>query len=267
MAILSAPWYASSVFWTIFIGAVASILSGVLGAWLANRYNNPKRRIMYGWPKNVSLLETTSSGANPLVISHGTSSSVLTDPRIVDIELRNLDKADIASPMFDNSDPIVFDLDADIVDILETDVQPVTAPMPSWSYSGKQIKIAPSLLKTGQIVTFSVLVDGAADDLKATFPLSGVDPVGINYSDPDWEVRARRERVRLEKFMRIYLTGFSVLCVVGVIFASGLAINKELANSRLRDSEIKNLYCNLDAVPASEKREADCPTSMPSRYR
>ncbi|MFM9634517.1 hypothetical protein ACKI10_44055 [Streptomyces galilaeus] len=164
-----------TTFLTISVGLLTAVLGAAVGAWLTNKYNNPKQELKYAWVKNVSLLNASGDGPTALTVAHG--GNTLTHPRIVDIRLRNQGTKPITQASFHADMPIQVDLDAAIIDVLSVKSVPSTAIAPRYYLTEGQLMIEPSLLKPNQTVVFSMLVDGAADNLKFQSPLADVDVV------------------------------------------------------------------------------------------
>ncbi|MFI7408528.1 hypothetical protein ACIBU0_07655 [Streptomyces sp. NPDC049627] len=179
LSALSWPdWLESGTLWTVAIGALASILSAVAGAWVSNKYSNPKRELQYQWRKNTSLLETSSSSASSLTVTHG--STPLAEPRVIDVLLRNHGRREITSGDFHNGDPITVKLDCLIVELKGVHSEPPTsiAPLVTVSSSNEELLVSPCLLVGGQEVVITVVADGPGDENKFELrsPLVGMRP-------------------------------------------------------------------------------------------
>ncbi|MET9964452.1 hypothetical protein ABZZ80_00625 [Streptomyces sp. NPDC006356] len=253
MVYLAGSWYESGTFWTIAIGALATLLGGAVGAWLTNRYSNPKRELHYAWLKNVSLLHTDAGNPNPLSVHHG--ASVLANPRIVDVLLRNSGKQPITASSFHGGNSIELDLDATIIDVLTVKSMPSTTMAPNYTHSGSVLSVPPSLLVGGQAVTFSVVVDGPAENLALRSPLSDVDPVERSGAGTEPQTPAeRRERLKELNYM-LNTLGLLVALVgvmVGLIFT--------MAQFEKWDNRQRQVQKVCDSNPAKHvKLTLDCP--------
>jgi hypothetical protein len=184
MSPIATSWYESATFWTIFIGALAGISGTALGAWMTNRYANPKHQLEFQWMTNTALLEA-ASGTSAMTLQY--RGVPLAEPRIIDVNIENASKKDITASSFHADAPIEIFLDSKIIEVKGIGNWPSTSAPPGWSISpsGDRLLILPSLLTGGQEVTFSVIVDGPGDESKFRFiaPLTGVTPKHLPKED------------------------------------------------------------------------------------
>ncbi|MEQ6027625.1 hypothetical protein SOM70_34220 [Streptomyces salinarius] len=247
MTYISAPWYQSSTFWTIFFGIFTALLGAVAGAWINNKFANPKRAIKYSWTKNVSLLHTSGTSSSTLMVQH--SGALLSKPRVIDFALFNSGKTDITRDAFDNGDKIELNMDADVIEVLDFSSSPATAPSPSWAVQGRQVLISPGLIKSGQIIFFSCLVDGDARNPAARFPLVGIEPVEEDQHEgepPRMPTRARRQNRAMRLFamsmLLISITSLASSSFVLFVMATDemQVVKKEICDSDLYSQRAKD---------------------------
>ncbi|MFH8737371.1 hypothetical protein [Streptomyces sp. NPDC017964] len=229
MRTVDSSWYESGTFWTVSVGAAATILGVVLGAWLTNKFNNPKRRLEYEWRKNTSLLETSSPTGSSLRVQHGTAT--LAHPRVIDIMLRNSGKKEIVAVDFHAGAPIEIALDCVVVEIKNVATAPSTSltPAVSISPSGRDLLVSPSLLVGGQEVVISVVADGPGDETawNVRSPLVGIDPKFIERVEVDRTDPLRQLSLKFNRIMAPY-TVFMVLLMGIVLMIQGLVLMDKL---------------------------------------
>ncbi|MGN9819371.1 hypothetical protein ACTMUQ_28985 [Streptomyces sp. SD11] len=249
--------FESATFWTILIGAMATLIGAALGAWLTNKYSNPKREIHFAWIQNVSLLDTsTGSGSAPLSVSHGTT--VLAKPRIIDVTLHNAGKQAITASSFHAGRPIEIDLDATIIDVLNVKTSPSTSIMPSWVISGNVLEVPPCLLTGGQIVDFSILADGDSGNPIVRSPLTDITPVEVKERP---SLGSFEERFLKLDVMRDRITQLTLLVTSGGLFfvlAFGFMALRDYQDGSLERRDRLERAC--DANPSPKVAAAlDCP--------
>lgn len=89
----------------------------------------------------------------------------LAEPRMVEVTLFNAERQAIPSEAFDRGRPLVLDLAVPIVELLE-----VTPPPGQLGFAvevdGTALRIGPDLIPKRQKLSFSLLVDGLAPELR-----------------------------------------------------------------------------------------------------
>ncbi|WP_274559107.1 hypothetical protein [Streptomyces spiramyceticus] len=248
MTELAAPWYATATFWTITVAAIATLLGGGLGgAWLTNKYANPKRKLQYAWLKNVSLLNTAQSATSTLHVQHG--GNALRNPRLVDVMLQNPGKKAITASSFHNGDSIKIDLAANVLEVLEIKTQPTTAIAPPVSINGKFVEIAPCLISGGQYVTYSVLVDGDARNPSLRSPLEDIEP-------EETEFASGRERGR-----NIVSTAVIAINVLVLSLLSTLAF-LAYSEAKVQRAEARTAYEAVEEAQEQAKRSGEVTAAL-----
>ncbi|MFJ4768469.1 hypothetical protein ACIP88_05030 [Streptomyces uncialis] len=166
--IASSEWYASSTLWTTVTTSVVALSVGALAAWATLRSTNPKRRLSYHLRENVALLDIETHAVR-LSVSHGDTQ--LRSPRIVELVVKNSGRRDITSAQFHDGDPIVFDLQSRVVALISVSA-PSTTIAPEPVVDATKLLVGPSLLKSKQEVSYTMLVDGEVEDVRCTAPLT-----------------------------------------------------------------------------------------------
>jgi hypothetical protein len=178
-------WYASETFWAATAVGVA-LLIGVptfLVTWV------PRQRLYYWAPPATPLLAPDTRGIADLEIRHG--GRQLADPYLLEVTLRARGRRDIPSSAFDQGRPLVFDLGARIVKVLQVRWSPTSSLAPPVAIEGSALKVGPELVGRRQITTISVLVDGGRPHLVCTQPvLAQVSLIPRDPQDrlPQWRI-------------------------------------------------------------------------------
>lgn len=118
------------------------------------------------WRQHVnSNLFRDAGAATAIGVSYG--QSVVSEPRLVELLVKNAGRRDLQSSDFVNADnSLVFDFGVPVVAVLNSTVQPPTSAPSVTSHTGSELRIHPGLIAKGQMMTFSVLVDGPEQDVK-----------------------------------------------------------------------------------------------------
>ncbi|MFG2831141.1 hypothetical protein ACGFWI_27310 [Streptomyces sp. NPDC048434] len=156
LAIASDAFYTSGTFWAA-ASAVAAICMGGGAMWATLRASNPKRRIDF-WMRDTPLLRDHQSLNGTLEVRR--NGSVLVDPRLVRVQLRNPSRRDVSSTAFDQGEPLRMNLGVPILDILGVEAQPSTAQAPPATASGAELRVGPGRFGRGSRITYLVLIDG-----------------------------------------------------------------------------------------------------------
>ncbi|MFJ8346048.1 hypothetical protein ACIQ9J_06700 [Streptomyces sp. NPDC094153] len=222
MQLLASAWYQSGAFWTIVVGAVATLVGGVVGAYFNNRFVNPKRELQYQWWKNTSLLETSDPSGSSLRVQHGTTT--LTEPRVIDVLLRNVGKKEITASDFHLGKPIEISLDSTIIEVKSVTTEPPTSVVPSVgvSHTNKELLISPCLLVGRQEVFISVVADGPGDERKFSLraPLIGIDPKRLPDALNLDVMLERAVRTARQALVFFIVSTFALIASIAVAFLS-----------------------------------------------
>jgi hypothetical protein len=189
MRILAGQWWQSVDVWAIVASCLVALLVGWLGAWATLRAGNPKRKLGWWEQSNTPLfVESRYAGqSGPLTVQLGNVR--LEKPRIIDLVIANLGKHDITAATFHEGAPLRFSFGVPVLVILEYQSQPAATlgqlidtyadigSMPTRPLVGG-VELKPTLLRKGQTVTITVLVDGDRHPTQCTdFPLVDVAEV------------------------------------------------------------------------------------------
>ncbi|GHI96695.1 hypothetical protein [Streptomyces olivaceus] len=175
--LIAKSWYEDSSFWQFAITTLVAVSVGALGALATVRASNPKRRLVYRTLANTSLFVASHSATGALSVQHG--ATPVSRPRVIELEFRNAGRHDITPSQFSGGSPIVCDLGADVVAVLDVSTSPagsVRPPVTIASAPGSAIEVGACLLQRKQVVRISVLVDGPQADVQyLSVPLIDVD--------------------------------------------------------------------------------------------
>jgi hypothetical protein len=172
-------WYSSGTFWAA-LGVGVALLIGVptfLVTWV------PRQRLYYWAPPATPLVAASTRGITDLEIRH--DGRRLADPYLLAVTLTVRGRRDIPSSAFDQGRPLVFDLGARIVKVLQIRCSPAASLAPPVTVGGSALRVGPELVGRRQITTISVLVDGGCPHLVCTQPvLAQVSLIARDPPDP-----------------------------------------------------------------------------------
>lgn len=153
------PWYTSGTFWAA-VAAGAGLL-GALVVLITWRLGAPRRVLTYNMPVATSLLTTHSQklgfeGAGLKVIY---KDDPLVNPYLVQLNVDSRSRRDIKSSDFDQGKSVIFDIGVPVKTVVGgiTPSEPAAA---SADIEGNTVKLAPSLIKRGNVLRLNLLVDG-----------------------------------------------------------------------------------------------------------
>ncbi|GEK04518.1 hypothetical protein [Streptomyces sp. 1-11] len=186
---LASKWWESGSWWQFVITILAGLIVGVLGAWAAFRSANPKRRVNWWIQSNTPLFDRPAGDGALLNVTLG--SVRLSSPRIVELVISNSGRHDVTAEMFHGAEPIKFDFDHAVAAVLDVASAPEGTLLPqieTWQelipLTGGQhqggLLLKPSLLRRGQTITVTVLIDGDEKPVRCVqFPLVDVDQTSV----------------------------------------------------------------------------------------
>ncbi|WP_157596963.1 hypothetical protein [Streptacidiphilus rugosus] len=140
-----------------FVGVVIGVVAIVAGIWAAFRAATPKMRLRYKLSGLTPLIAQVS-GVDLTVTRNGRN---LTHPYVATITLAAEGRQDIPEDAFSKERPLVLDLGAEILDILDAQYSIEHAPAPALCLKGEQLLIGPDLIHRNSVLSISVLVDGS----------------------------------------------------------------------------------------------------------
>jgi len=164
-------WYSSGTFWA-GAGVVVSVLAAVAVVWVTLAAGFPRRRLYFGLRAAAPLLAAPAGIRGDLELLH--RGTALADPRVVTVELVSRGRRDIPSEAFDSGQPLVLDVGARIVEVLQVTSGPGILPAPRINPDGTALEIGPSLVGRRQEITINVLTDGGQPSLACRSPLIDV---------------------------------------------------------------------------------------------
>ncbi|MFF1732013.1 hypothetical protein [Streptomyces sp. NPDC058247] len=150
------PWYQTE----LFVG-IAAALIGAAATFGVVYLQIRRLRVRWEETGNTALLSTNDSS---ITVTH--SGAVLSNPRVVEVTLKNPNRRDILDNHYLNGQSLVFDLGAPIVGLLSRESTPATRVPTAAVVNGTQLEIGPGALSAGQICTYKLLVDGQKKDVK-----------------------------------------------------------------------------------------------------
>ena len=163
-------WYTSGTFWAS-AGVVVAVLAAVAVVWVTLTAGFP-RRLYFGLRAAAPLLAAPAGIRGDLEPRH--RGTALADPRVVTVELVSRGRKDIPSEAYDDRQPLVLDVGARIVEVLQVTSGPGILPVPRITPDGAALKIGPSLIGRRQEITINILTDGGQPSLACRSPLIDV---------------------------------------------------------------------------------------------
>ncbi|MFF4228018.1 hypothetical protein [Streptomyces sp. NPDC001820] len=149
-------FYSSGNFWAA-AAVIVALAAGGGAMWATLRAANPRRSIHVSMHETRLLRSHASLGSTLEIRRNG---ALLTDPRLVQVYLRNPSRRDIASSAFDQGAPLRVDLGVPILDVLGAESSPTTAQAPPAAASGAELGIGPGRIGRRSQLTYLVLIDG-----------------------------------------------------------------------------------------------------------
>lgn len=201
------PWYSSEVFWSV-LGVMAALGVGIptfLVTWV------PRQRLYYWALPPTSLLASGTRSIAELEIRH--EGRQLADPYLLEVVLTARGRRDISSSAFDQGRPLVFDLSAGIVKVLQVRVQPSSSLSPPVAHEGSTLRVGPELIGCRQTITISVLLDGSYSRLVCTQPV--LTQVTVIRQEPPDRSSAEAPFLRLLLAIAAGVLGASVPGLIG----------------------------------------------------
>ncbi|QIQ04489.1 hypothetical protein [Streptomyces liangshanensis] len=189
-----AAFIGSDDFWSAIIGGGITTIVGLLALWGALYAANPRRGFIWQEVRNVSLLRDS---VNSVSVSH--DGNPISEPRLVDLAIRNNGKRDIEASMFSNStNSLIFDFKLPIIGVVDSTAHPAHSGVPTTSVAGTLLHVHPFLISRGHTITFSVLLDGPQEKTEISSSQIAQNPAREGNIDRPRDLRERLlDRVRL----------------------------------------------------------------------
>lgn len=137
-----------------------------------------KRTVLYyGMPVAVRVIDAPPAARARMVLS--VDGTVREHPHRVEVQLICKGPKDIASSDFDQDRPIILDVGADIITTIGSpQVEPSDAEIPNVTCAGRTLSVPKCLIRRGQRISVSLLVDGAPNLTRQQIRLHNVTPKG-----------------------------------------------------------------------------------------
>ena len=154
------------------MGTVVGLVIGAASVWATVRVGSLRRRLYYGMRAAAPLLTAPHGMRNKLELRY--DGTALTDPRVITVELSSRSRKDIANDAYNGGQPLLVDVGAPIMEVLQITSVPKTYPQPSVVAHETALAIGPSLIGRRHDITITVLTDGGTPSLSCRSPLIDV---------------------------------------------------------------------------------------------
>ncbi|MFD4918890.1 hypothetical protein ACFWNR_37520 [Streptomyces virginiae] len=168
---LADEFYGSANFWTA-TGVLVALLVGAATVLITHRVGTAGKRIDIGIRKVTALVRAPAGVEADLELRH--RGRVVAAPQIVEIALSNRGRRDITRNDFDNNSPIRLGVGASVIAVLQSSSSSSHNPPQPLTTDDSTLRFGPALIKRGQYISYSVLVDGPEIALTCDAPLVDV---------------------------------------------------------------------------------------------
>jgi hypothetical protein len=185
-------WYGSATFWAV-AGVAATLLVGVPAILVARV---PRQHLYYHASPVIPLLNTRHGGLTNLEVRH--NGRILADPHVLDLRLLARGRHDIPSNAFDEGRPLVFDLGAEVIDLLQVRREPPTLVNLPVTHAGTRVSVGPEFIGHREEIVISVLLAGATSQVLCVQQVLAqvtVEPKDLSLRDPSVWTAIRNEVV------------------------------------------------------------------------
>ena len=228
----------SSIFWETAVILILTIVLVFIG-FLTLRTAAARKSLNCSIISRTRLLDAPESMRGKLQVIFG-NEPPLSDPYVTVVEIANTGKTPIASKLFDERRSMIFNLGADIIEVLSVERTPESSPLPTINSSGSAIKIHPELITAGEVIRVSVLTRGRVQNIELTLnPLTESFKIFMR----DREVWQRQQHRKL-KYTRFALVVLLVVEVIGILLLANHALNNTTSALNTQISLAKNGACN-----------------------
>nr|MDT0663595.1 hypothetical protein [Micromonospora sp. DSM 115978] len=140
------------------IGVLIAAL-GVLAGWLGPRLPI-QRRLYYRLAYSAQILDARIADRPTISVFFGQNRE-LSNPYVSKLVVRNMGYTDIAREHFDGDEPIIFDMGAEIVEVVRSGSEISGGRVPTFSTSGDKLSVLPGLIPRRQEFYLVLLTEGA----------------------------------------------------------------------------------------------------------
>jgi hypothetical protein len=155
--IMADPWYASGTFWA-GAGTIAGVLVGIIAIYVAIVLANPVRRLECGM--SAAPLLQGSAQDMPGLLRITWNGIDLEDPQILEVNLVNRGRRDIASEDFDQPLEFRVGVGVRVLAILRTASGPKSTAFRAVAFEDDLLKVGPGLIRQHQSIKFTLLASG-----------------------------------------------------------------------------------------------------------
>ncbi|WP_367320810.1 hypothetical protein [Streptomyces sp. HUAS ZL42] len=142
--------------------AVLALALGAVSVYYARRaLFPPKRQLLYDLESASPLVDQSGLQSGSMTIEVLCNGVALTDPYVAVVRLKNSGRHAIASEQFDRQRALEIDLNVSVVELLSADAGQHGAVISACAVSGTTISFGPELIRKGQAITLTALVEGA----------------------------------------------------------------------------------------------------------
>jgi hypothetical protein len=231
---LGAP---SSIFWetaAIIVLTIALIAIGILTL----RTSAARKSLNFSIISRTRLLDAPESMRGRLQVVFG-NERPLADPYVTVVEIANTGKNSIASSLFDNNRAMIFNLGADVVEVLSVARTPESSPLPNIVSSGSTIELHREVIAAGEVIRASVLTQDRVRGIELT-----LNPLNESYkiSTRDREVW-QRQQVRRLKFVTAAMGVLAGIEIVTLFFFLSNSLSNTTAALDSSNSAMKTNVC------------------------
>jgi hypothetical protein len=183
---LAEAWYSptSASFWADVI-ALATIIATVI----VGRQALPRRRLNCTIVSRSRLMNAPRIIRDNLKVSYG--DRLLTDPYVVALEIASTGRSAIPSSSFDKDRSLQLRLEAQILTLLSTEYEPISATKPTINTDGEIIEFRPELIARREVIKLSLLTEGIVGN--ATVALNPFSDVKVEVKDREATESRRRK--------------------------------------------------------------------------
>lgn len=158
--VIAEQWYQSGTFWTA-AGVAATLLVGIgaiIVALLSYNTSKSKRFLDCFLEVIADLGHYLPAGDSEIQVTKGNKR--IREPYLVEVRIKFNGRPDISAADWDGGKPMKLDVHVPIVSLVEAKSLPAHYSMPDSKVDGSIIILEPGLIRRGQEITFTTLVDG-----------------------------------------------------------------------------------------------------------